>query len=137
MHDSTTFGPHMTLDLSQCEPGKLADLDFVHGFLQDLPEHIGMTKITQPYVFRYAGLVPEDEGITGFVLIAESHVSVHTFQHKGYAFVDLFSCRPFDVEAARDYIIAAFGSSEPKVQVVQRGADFPRSALPPSPVAIG
>ena len=129
MNDNLSYGPHMILDLAQCDADKLADLGFVHDFLRDLPDHIGMTKITQPYVFRYAGAVPADAGVTGFVVIAESHISVHTYQHKGYAFVDLFSCRPFDMDAARDYIIQAFGSQDPKVQVVQRGAEFPRSPL--------
>jgi S-adenosylmethionine decarboxylase len=86
-----------------------------------------MVKITQPYVFPYIGIVPEDKGITGFVVIAESHLSIHTFVEKGYAFVDLFSCKPFDTDMARDIIIKAFISKRPKVYMIERGAGFLRN----------
>ena len=79
-----SFGPHLMLDLRQCNQEKLKDYNLVFNVLQDLPGEIGMTKITQPYVFPYSGLIPEDKGITGTVIIAESHISIHTFQEKDY-----------------------------------------------------
>lgn len=120
------FGPHLTLDLSGCNKEKLKDLDFVFGLLNNLPDMIGMTKITQPMVFPYSGLVPEDKGITGMVIIAESHISVHTFQEKDYVFVDIFSCKPFDYEKAAEFLINAFEAREVEKNVVQRGLNFPR-----------
>ncbi len=121
------FGPHLTLDLGKCNPKKLSDLSFIFKFLNDLPTKIGMTKITQPYVFEYSGLVPQDKGITGFVVIAESHISIHTFQDKDYAFVDIFSCKYFDHEKVKKILIDAFESKNPKTNVIMRGKDFPRS----------
>jgi S-adenosylmethionine decarboxylase len=121
-----TFGPHLTLDLNHCNPEKLSDFDLVFDILDRLPEMIGMTKITQPYVFKYSGLFPEDKGITGFVVIAESHISIHTFQEKNYVFIDLFSCKPFNYEFAQQYLIDVFESKKPTVNVLMRGYDFPR-----------
>ena len=120
------FGPHLMLDLKECNTEKLKDYELVFNVLNDLPEKIGMTKITQPYVFPYSGLVPEDKGITGTVIIAESHISIHTFQEKDYCFVDVFSCKPFDVELAEQYIINAFESKSYEKHVVQRGKQFSR-----------
>lgn len=128
MANTAGFGPHLTLDLNDCNPEKLSDFDLVFDVLNDLPDLIGMTKITQPYVFKYAGLVPEDKGITGFIVIAESHISIHTFQEKNYVFIDLFSCKPFDYAYAQDYLIKLFESKTPTIHVVERGLDFPRSA---------
>ena len=54
----------------------------------DLPD--GDSKIMPPYVFRYHGEVPEDWGVSGVVLIAESHISIHTFPDKGYLSLDIF-----------------------------------------------
>ena len=127
MDKKSYFGPHLMLDLSECDQKRINDLDFIFNFLNTLPGKIGMAKITQPYVFPYPGLVPEDRGITGFVVMAESHLSIHTFTEKGYAFVDLFSCKPFDTDMARDLIIKAFISKKPKVYMIERGAGFPRS----------
>jgi S-adenosylmethionine decarboxylase len=94
--------------------------------LHELPDKIGMTKITQPYVFPYSGLVPEDEGITGVVIIAESHISIHTFPLKNYAFIDIFSCKPFDWSNISDIIKETFHADEMEFNIVQRGKDFPR-----------
>ena len=126
------FGPHLTLDLSDCNIRKLKDLDFIFKILYDLPSQIGMTKITQPYVFPYNGLVPEDKGITGFVVIAESHIAIHTFEDKGYIFIDLFSCKSFDVEKAAKYLIDAFEAKKIEKNVIQRGKDFPREETSPN-----
>jgi len=114
------------LDLSECDQERINDLDFIFNFLNTIPDKIGMAKITQPYVFPYIGLVPEDKGITGFVVIAESHLSIHTFVEKCYAFVDLFSCKPFNTDMARDLIIEAFISKKPKVYMIERGTGFSR-----------
>jgi S-adenosylmethionine decarboxylase len=121
-----TFGPHLMLDLRECNEEKLKDYNLVFDILNDLPEKIGMTKITQPYVFPYSGLVPEDKGITGVVVIAESHISVHTFQEKDYCFVDVFSCKDFDVDYAAEYLINIFESKKYDKYVVHRGKDFAR-----------
>lgn len=124
------FGTHLMLDCRKCDPAKIADVAYVFEVLNTLPERIGMTKITQPYVFPYSGLVPEDKGVTGVVIIAESHLSFHSFSEKDYFFFDLFSCKPFDVEAARQFIVEAFGAQEVETHYVERGRDFPRSSVP-------
>jgi S-adenosylmethionine decarboxylase len=119
------YGPHLMLDLDNCNPIILDDLDACFSLLSKLPTMVGMTKITQPYVFRYSGLIPEDEGITGVTIIAESHISLHTYPRKCFAFVDLFSCKPFDVGRAKDYIVQFFESKSPTVHVQERGTKFP------------
>ena len=123
------FGPHLTLDLIGCPKEILQDYNLHFNLLKELPEMIGMTPITQPYVFPYSGLVPEDRGITGIVIIAESHLSVHSFEDKGYTFIDMFSCKPFDVEKAEKFIIDLFKPEKVERNLIQRGKDFPREDL--------
>lgn len=119
------YGPHLMLDLSDCNPEILNDLETCFRLLNELPVKIGMTKITQPHVFRYNAPVPEDSGITGVTIIAESHISLHTYPSKNFAFVDLFSCKPFDIETAKDYVIQTFQSKSPEFYVQIRGESFP------------
>jgi S-adenosylmethionine decarboxylase len=120
------FGPHITLDLKGCPKEVLSDYNLHFNYLKSLPELIRMTPITQPYVFPYSGLVPEDKGITGIVIIAESHISVHSFENKGYCFVDIFSCKDFDVERAIQITKDLFKPEDCEINVVARGKDFPR-----------
>jgi S-adenosylmethionine decarboxylase len=119
------YGPHLMFDLNDCNSAILDDLEACFRLLNELPEKIGMTKITQPYVFKYSGPVPGDEGITGVTIIAESHISLHTYPKKNFVFVDIFSCKPFDVEGARDHVIQFFQSKSPSVHIQERGAAFP------------
>jgi len=97
------FGPHLTIDVKNASKEKLSDINLHFEFLMNLPKFIGMTPITQPYVFPYSGLVPEDRGITGFQIIAESHISIHSFEEKGWCFIDIFSCKNFDVDKAIEF----------------------------------
>ena len=121
-----SFGPHLTLDLTGCPKEILENYELHFNYLKILPEMIGMTPIIQPYVFPYSGLVPEDRGITGIVIIAESHLSVHSFQEKNYTFIDIFSCKDFDVNLAIEYTVDLFKPTAFTQNIVQRGTDFPR-----------
>lgn len=120
------FGPHLTLDMYGCDKKKLKDVNFVYNFLNEMPEMVGMTKIMPPYVFAYSGLKPEDCGVSGIVLIAESHISIHTFQEKGYASFDIFSCKDFDTESVADIVISKFGAKTYEKNFFMRGRHFPK-----------
>jgi S-adenosylmethionine decarboxylase len=126
------FGPHLMLDCRQCNPDKIGDLNFVFKFLDELPELIGMHKIIPPYVFHYSGLVPEDKGITGAVIIAESHLTFHSFVEKDYFFFDIFSCKPFDVELVVKHVQATFEVGDMERHDASRGRRFPRAVEIPA-----
>ena len=120
------FGPHLIIDLKECNSEKLSNVELVHDVLLNLPEKIGMTRISEPDVFYYNGKVPEDHGVTGVVVLAESHCSIHTFPEKGYCFMDIFSCKEFDTDTALNEMIELFESAKYDVQVLKRGIGFPK-----------
>lgn len=120
------FGPHLMLDLYGCPKEKLADIDFVFNVLDTFPDKIKMTKIMPPYVFKYHGKVAEDWGVSGVVLIAESHISIHTFPDKEYAFIDIFSCKEFDTDYARAELLDLFSATHHEVAILNRGVEFPK-----------
>jgi S-adenosylmethionine decarboxylase len=120
------FGQHLMMDGYGCDREKLMNLDGIYDFLSLYPEEIKMTKIMPPYVFKYSGQVPEDWGISGFVLIAESHISIHTFPEKLYLSLDIFSCKPFNTEAAIDHIKNIFEIEKVEIKILDRGHEFPK-----------
>jgi S-adenosylmethionine decarboxylase len=91
---------HLIIDGYSDNQELLQDEVHLHKWLEDCPARIGMNRISPPYVLRYVGPDPEDWGISGFVFIAESHISVHTFVARSYVNIDVFSCREFDTEKA-------------------------------------
>jgi S-adenosylmethionine decarboxylase len=121
------FGPHLMLDCYGCPKEKLADMDLIFDTLDKFPEKIGMTKIMPPYVFKYHGAVPEDWGISGVVLIAESHITIHTFPDKQHAFIDVFSCKDFDTSFAATYMVNLFDAESHEIQLLSRGLEFPKN----------
>mgnify|MGYP003317680802 CR=1 FL=1 len=58
--------------------------------------------------------------------LAESHCSIHTFQEKGYCFVDIFSCKQFDTEKALIKLVDIFEARECEMRIIERGKNFPR-----------
>jgi S-adenosylmethionine decarboxylase len=122
------FGPHLIVEAYGCPNDLLGDLTRISDFLDSMPPRLDMTKIMPPYVFKYSGAVPDDWGVSGVVLIAESHISIHTFAGKGFVTLDIFSCREFDVESAIKYFSDHFHPERIEKQLIMRGREFPRSA---------
>jgi S-adenosylmethionine decarboxylase len=116
---------HLTIDGFGGTPEKLASEELVRNLLDRLPERIGMTKITTPHVQRYVGSKPEDWGVSGIVMIAESHLSIHTFPERGIIWADLFSCKGFDTDATVDYVRDAFDLEGVQVRKIPRGLEYP------------
>ena len=116
---------HLTIDGFGGNQEKLASQELVRNLLDRLPESIGMTKITIPHVRKYAGDKPEDWGVSGFVMIAESHLSIHTFPERGIVWADLFSCKGFDTDGAVAYLSDAFDLKGARARRIPRGLEYP------------
>ena len=121
---------HLVVDGYGGLPEKLQDAEVVRRFLDEYPAAIGMTKIIEPQVYTYRGQKLEDWGVSGFVLIAESHISVHTFPERGYLNVDIFSCLKFDPAPSLAEVKATFSLPDAKVWTLERGLEHatPRAA---------
>ncbi len=118
------FGPHLIVDGSKCNTQKLGDRILIEQLLNDYPRAIGMTKIGGPYMFEYQAPDPEYSGVSGLVVIAESHIAIHTFPELDYFTMDIFSCRNFDHELAIAYIKEALEVQEMDRVLLQRGLSF-------------
>jgi len=116
-----TRGKHLILDLFDCNEKMLRDKNALRGLLDSLPPLMGMRKISPVFVFKHEGKGEYDEGgLSAIVLIAESHVSVHTFPQKRSAQVDVFSCKAFDSKKAQALITAFFKAKRTKARVLMR-----------------
>jgi S-adenosylmethionine decarboxylase len=115
---------HLTIDGFGGNPQKLASEELVRNLLDRLPESIGMTKITVPHVQKYAGDKPEDWGVSGFVMIAESHLSIHTFPERNIVWADLFSCKGFDTDSAVEHLRQAFDLEGVHARRIPRGLEY-------------
>ena len=122
---------HLIVDGYGADPERLEDEDLIYRFLDEYPDTIGMTKMISPQVYTYHGKRLEDWGVSGFVLIAESHISVHTFPDRGYINIDIFSCKEFDSDSSLQDVKRVFRLGEVRVWTMDRGVEYsdPRRAF--------
>jgi len=114
---------HVIVDGYGGDPDQLADENAVRVILDQVPEMMGMTKITQPMVLRYTGSKPEDWGVSGYVMIAESHISMHTFPERRLIWADVFSCKDFDPEPVLEELKRRFSLRTMDVQSIPRNLE--------------
>ena len=115
---------HLIIDGFGANRKMLESEDIIYDLLDRYPSQIGMTKVAPPQVFKYIGSKPEDWGISGFVLIAESHISIHTFPERCYVNIDIFSCKDFDSEYAIQELKAIFEFDEIQKYLLNRGLEY-------------
>lgn len=101
------------------------DEQFIREFLETYPSAIGMNRIWGPVVLRYIGAKPEDWGVTGFVVIAESHISLHTFVEKEFIHIDVFSCKEFDSQRVINDLQSKFQLTSFRAAILKRGLEYP------------
>ncbi len=109
------LGFHLILDCYECHPERLDNIDACCQYLDTLVERIGAIKQTRPYVFR------TPEGLSGWVPIAESGISVHTLTESRFVSIDVYSCKEFDTETIIAFTRHFFGSGEIEHQLLLRG----------------
>jgi S-adenosylmethionine decarboxylase len=129
--NTTTFGVHLTLDGYGGDPEKLNDSELVKRSLDELPDKLGMEKMTKPVV-KYAEPrnIKDSGGYSGFVMIVESHISIHTFPKKRFVSIDAYTCKSdMDKEAVVKYFSDMFDLKDTEVQFFKRGLNFPKQDL--------
>ncbi len=110
------LGLHLLLELKECNPQLLDDLDHVRDALYGAAEGVGAHVIGESF-HQFS-----PQGVTGILSIAESHISIHTWPEFNYAAADIFTCgSSFQPKAAAEVLIQWFESKNPEITEVRRG----------------
>lgn len=114
---STTLGQHILLDLWGVSQRLLDDADALEAVLAAAAE-AGGAHVVERRMHRFEPL-----GVSGVVILAESHLAVHTWPESGFAAVDVFTCGSGAVaEAVADEVIARLAPASFTSRRVERGA---------------
>ncbi len=127
MHSDTHFGEHLTIDGYLCDYGKLNDAILVRETLNQLVTLLGMHKICEPLVHRAIGGTTKDltGGWSGFIMIEESHISIHTFLSARFLTVDVYTCKNgLNKALVVDFIKKTFLPIEVEVNFLIRGKKY-------------
>jgi len=120
-----SLGRHVILELHGVDSNILNDLSKIEKIMTEAVQLCGAT-IIKPFFHQFS-----PHGISGIVVIAESHFSIHTWPEYGYAALDLFTCgdqiRP---DVAVDYLKKEFKAKHIHMMEIKRGTlDIPPEEL--------
>lgn len=115
-HIRKTKGLHILIDLSGCDPHQINSKKFWSSTL------VGAAKVASMEILHAHFYEFKPQGITGFVLLSTSHISVHSWPEYNYAACDVFSCSDdANTIKAAEFLIQAVESTKKKIQKIKRG----------------
>jgi S-adenosylmethionine decarboxylase len=80
------LGKHLLLELIDCDAGLLNDIEYLRKVVSEVARQIGATIIKDSF-YQFT-----PQGVSGVLIIAESHISIHTWPEYSFAAVDVFTC---------------------------------------------
>ena len=120
-----SLGKHLIIEFHDCDPDVLNDTDACEAHILEAVRLSGATVI-QPFFHKF-----NPHGVSGIVVIAESHFSIHTWPEYGYCAIDVFTCgEEIKNEPAVEYLRRNFRSDHFSVMEIKRGIlDLPNSEI--------
>jgi S-adenosylmethionine decarboxylase len=124
----STYGRHVAMDLREVAFETLNDMDLLRSTLVEAVNRCGATIVGESFV-KFS-----PQGVTGVLVLSESHLSIHTYPEEGFAAIDCYTCgTTVDPEVACDYLKAALGGHVAGYRALQRGTgvieDLPKLRL--------
>ena len=108
-------GKHLLLELYRCDCEKLNDESFLRCVLNKA------AKLANATVLNLISNKFEPQGVTAIALLAESHISIHTWPESNYSAVDIFTCgQNMLPELASKYLIDALNAEEHSLRIIER-----------------
>jgi S-adenosylmethionine decarboxylase len=122
------FGIHLMVDGYGAPSELLGDKVKLKALLEELPGIMKMHTISDPFVVEVGPQNKKDPGgISGFVLIAESHISFHTFPARGFVTIDVYTCQDtIDSEGFIKLFKDKFKLKEVETHIQPRGLRYPK-----------
>lgn len=120
------FGEHLTIDGYGGNFKILNDKESVFSFVDTLPAKLGMNKLCDTTI-KWADSNDKKDpgGWSVFVMIAESHIALHTFPEKGFLSADVYTCQNgLDVERITGLFKDFFNLAEIETNFIVRGKKY-------------
>lgn len=127
------FGSHLMFDAYGCDCDKLDSVSYCTRVLNKCVEICKMNRLIDPVVIKVTPNTAvggkDPGGCSGFVIIQESHISLHSFSKRGFVTMDVYSCKEFDPKETIKYLNKAFGAKDCNVLVLDRGLKYPKDNI--------
>lgn len=109
------LGQHWLIEGYHCDALLLSDPSAMETILQQTAEIMGATIVTSTF-HHFSPL-----GVSGVLVIQESHLTIHTWPEHAYAAIDIFTCGEIDMQAGVTHLHKALCAGELKIVKMKRG----------------
>ena len=116
------FGYHLMLDMSNCNRAKISSRDNIYKYVKTLVEMIDMVAVGEPIIEMLCVGDPK-VGYSMMQLISTSNITGHFMEISGEVYLDVFSCKPFDIVVAEKVARQFFEPEKVRVNFITRHAD--------------
>ena len=113
---STALGNHILVEFMNCDPHIMNDVAAIERDMVGAAQKAGATVINS--TFHHFS----PYGVSGVVVIQESHLAIHTWPEYGYAAVDLFTCGEMNAWISFDHLKECFGAKSYSALEMKRGS---------------
>ena len=121
---------HLMLELYGCDRELLSSEALLRHALDEYPARVGMEKVSPVHLYDIETSNPLDAGLSGFVVIAQSHISLHAWPEYSEVDIDICSCKEFSQEDAIAFAKEIFQTDDVEAHFVVRGTRSSRPAVP-------
>ncbi|HEY3991280.1 MAG TPA: S-adenosylmethionine decarboxylase [Ktedonobacteraceae bacterium] len=121
---------HLMLELYGCSREVLTNEPLLRRVLDEYPGRVDMEKVSPVHLYDIETSNPLDAGMSGFVVIAQSHISMHAWPEYGEVDIDICSCKEFSQEDAIAFAKEMFQTEDIETHFVIRAN---RSLRPENP----
>lgn len=103
-------GKHLIADIQTINKRNLCSEKNIKGFLESLSKTLKMTIVSKPLIYNFSKLknAPQNSGISGTAIWAESHATIHTWPENNYFSFDAFSCKKFETNDCIQCLVKNF-----------------------------
>lgn len=116
------WGYHLTLDCSGCDVISMRDKQNIYNFIKVLVQRIDMVAQGEPVIEFLCPGDSDKEGYSLMQLITTSSITGHFVDHYGHIYLDVFSCKEFDIETVKQTLQEFFGSKKIRINFITRQA---------------
>lgn len=116
------WGFHAVIDARGCDIRAVTNPEKIAEFAKELVKRIDMVPYGEPQVVHFAKHDPEKAGWTLIQLIETSNITAHFLDHNGDAYIDVFSCKPYDIVVVKQVIEEFFNPVGMRVNILTRQA---------------
>jgi S-adenosylmethionine/arginine decarboxylase-like enzyme len=119
---SDYWGYHLMLDCGECDHDKITDGENITIFTKELVKRIDMVSYGEPVVAHFATHDPSKAGYSIMQLIETSNICAHFVDRDNTMYLDVFSCKPYDIDIVTKAVEEFFGAKKIRVNFLTRHA---------------